>query len=398
MHYISHAAWLAFTADPASANCDAPATKKSVALPWIACYAARTPRMPPISAADSISPAFARTRLVLFSPFIKGRTWKLSATAYAAATGNLFVPFPLAYLFFLPAVSGFGHAAMAALLIACSSLSLVFLFLFVLCSRLQFVFFDVVLNREQFVAPLWRKHRSVYAGLTWLRVAAGLVLVLALAAPIAGYSRQLFAAFGSLSSLKPGQMPPPEFFLIFYGGFFAIYAVIATGFFLGSLAFDFIVPSLALEGAKLPAAFRRLGALVRAEPGQFALYCLLKLVLGFAGYMGLAFSFQIVLLLAVAIVGLLALLCGFLLHLAGVATGVLIALGIALGVLLYIFLFFYVMLIGIGTLITFLEAYSLYFLSGRYPLLAEHLARSTPPQAPALPQPWSPALYTPPPA
>src|ERR1700685_8963 len=124
--------------------------------------------MPAPSAADSISPAFARTRLILFSPFMKGRTWKLSATGYLAAAGNLFVPFPLAYLFLLPVARQFGHAAVAILLTACSLFSLVFLILFVLCSRMQFVFFDVVLNRDQFIAPLWRKHRNVYAGLTWL--------------------------------------------------------------------------------------------------------------------------------------------------------------------------------------------------------------------------------------
>ncbi len=354
--------------------------------------------MPPLSAADSISPAFSRTKLILFSPFMKGRTWKLSATGYLAAAGNLFLPFPMAYLFVLPAVAQFGHAAIAILLTACTLLTLLFLFLFVLCSRLQFVFFDVVLNREQFVAPLWRKHRNVYGPLTWLRIAAGLALVLALITPIAAYSRQLFTAFGSLSSLKPGEMPPPQFFLLLYGGFFTIYAAVAALFFIGSLAFDFIVPSLALEGVPLSEAFRRVGALIRAEPGQFSLYCLLKIVLGFAGYMGIGFAFEILVLLVFAIVGAVSLLFGFLLHLAGIPTAILVALGVILAICVYSFLFFYVMVIGIGMLITFLESYSLYFLAGRYPLLGELLARSTPPpQPPPLPQPWNPAFYTPPP-
>jgi hypothetical protein len=324
---------------------------------------------------------------------MKGRTWKLCATAYLATAGNLFLPLPMAYLFVLPVVAHFGSVAIAILLSACTLLTGLFLFIFVLCSRMQFVFFDIVLNREQFVRPLWRRHRSVYAPVTWLRVAAGVALVLALAAPIAAYGRHIFAALGSLSSLKPGEMPPPEFFLVFYGGFFTIYAAVGFAFFLGSLAFDFVVPSLALEAVPTSEAFRRFGALMRGEPGPFALYCLLKIVLGFVGYIGLGFAFEIVLLLIFAIVGIIALIFGFLLHLAGVSMGILIALGVIVAILLYTFLFLYVMLIGIGTLVTFLESFSLYFLSGRYPLLGDLLARSTPPAA--VPQPWNPAYYPP---
>jgi hypothetical protein len=158
------------------------------------------------------------------------------------------------------------------------------------------------------------------------------------------------------------------------------------------------VPSLALESVPLSEALRRFGRLVRAEPGQFALYCLLKIVLGFVGYMALGFAFELVLLVAFCIVGLVALLFGFLLHLAGVATGVLIGLAIAVGIVLYLALFGYVMVIGVGVFLTFFESYSLYFLAGRYPLLGDLLARSTPaPQPPPVPQAWNPAYYTPPP-
>jgi len=355
--------------------------------------------MPPLSAADCISPALSRTKLILFSPFMKGRTWKLSATGYLATAGNLFLPFPLVYLIFLPAAERAGKPFAIALITACVAFTAVFLFLFVLFSRLQFPFFEVVLNREQFIAPLWRKHRGVYAAWTWIKVAVGLAIVATFALPIAAYSRRLIELFQSMSSLKAGEMPPAEFFILIYGGMFGFYAIIILLFFLGSLGYDFIVPSLALESVPLSEAFRRFGKLMRAEPGQFALYCLLKVVLGFVGYMGLTFAFELVLLFAFAIVGAIALLFGFLLHLAGVATTVLIVLAIVLGVLLYFALFGYVMIIGLGTLLTFFESYSLYFLAGRYPLLGDLLARSTPPpQAQPLPQPWNPAYYTPPPA
>jgi hypothetical protein len=355
--------------------------------------------MSPLSAADCISPAFSRTKLILFSPFMKGRTWKLSATGYLATAGNIFLPFPIAYLILLPLASTAGKPFAILLISACIILTALFLFLFVLFSRLQFAFFEVVLNREQFIAPLWRKHRSVYGAWTWTKVLAGLVIAAALSLPIAALGRRFIPLIHSMSSLKPGELPPADFFILFYGGFFGLYAIFILLFILGSLGYDFLVPSLALESVPLAEAFRRFGRLVRAEPGQFALYCLLKIVFGLVGYMALTLAFEIVLLLAFAVVGLVALLFGFLLHLAGVATGVLIGLAITFAILLYLALFGYVMIIGIGVLLTFFESYSLYFLAGRYPLLGDLLVRSTPaPQPPPVPQPWNPAYYTPPPA
>lgn len=350
--------------------------------------------MPPLSAADCISPAFSRTKLILFSPFMKGRTWKLSATAYLATAGNMFLPVPLVYLVFLHAAERAGKPFVIALFAACVLFTALALYLFVLFSRLQFAFFEVVLNREQFIAPLWRKHRGIYAAWTWLKVVAGVAIVAAFALPIAAYSRRFVELVHSMSSLKPGEMPSAEFFMLFYGGFFGIYAIFILLYFVGSLGYDFLVPSLALESVPLAEAFRRFGRLVRAEPGQFTLYCVLKIVFGLVGHMALSIVFEIVILLAFAVIGAIALLFGFLLHLAGVPTAVLIGLAIVVGVLLYLVLFGYGMFIGFGAILTFLEAYSLYFLGGRYPLLGELLARSTPP--PPAP-PWNPAYYTPPP-
>jgi hypothetical protein len=354
--------------------------------------------MPPLSAADCISPAFSRTKLILFSPFMKGRTWKLSATAYLATAGNLFLPVPLVYLVFLHAAEQAGKPFVIGLIAGCTLFTALALFLFVLFSRLQFAYFEVVLNREQFIAPLWRKHRAVYAAWTWLKVVAGVAIVAAFALPIAAYSRRLVELVHSMSSLKPGEMPPAEFFMLFYGGFFGIYGIFILLYFVGSLGYDFLVPSLALESVPLAEAFRRFGRLVRAEPGQFTLYCVLKIVLGLVAHMALGIAFEIVILLIFAVVGVIALIFGVLLHLAGVSTAVLTALAVVIGLLLYLALFGYAMIIGFGAILTFLEAYSLYFLAGRYPLLGELLARSTPPpQAPPPAPPWNPAYYTPPP-
>ena len=113
--------------------------------------------MTPLSATECITPAIARTKLILFTPFRKGRTWKLSATAYLAIAGQMFAPFPLFNLIYLPAVKRTGTWAVYALIAAVLVFSVIYVVCFYLCSRIKFAYFDIVINRGEFVAPAWRK-------------------------------------------------------------------------------------------------------------------------------------------------------------------------------------------------------------------------------------------------
>jgi hypothetical protein len=119
------------------------------------------------SALDALSPAFSRTKLVLFSPFRLGRTWKLGASAYLSVAGTVFVPFPLLLFGFVPLLrqasvpAGVVPIMTAAVIMA----TLVNLVVFYLCSRLRFAFFDIVLHRGAFVTPAWRKYGG--ASLRW---------------------------------------------------------------------------------------------------------------------------------------------------------------------------------------------------------------------------------------
>src|ERR1700753_460799 len=101
-----------------------------------------------LSAVDAISPAFERMKLVLYSPFRKGRTWKLSVTGYLAAAGTIFLPFTLIYgligWMFRDKIPPVGVTIIVAATLVLTAL---YVFIFVLCSRLQFAFFDIVLNR-----------------------------------------------------------------------------------------------------------------------------------------------------------------------------------------------------------------------------------------------------------
>ena len=356
------------------------------------------PAMQMLSAADAISPAIARTRLVLFTPFRAGRTWKFSATAYLAFAGTVFLPFPLIYLAFIPLLGDkLSHGLVTAITVAIACATLLFLYIFYLCSRIQFPFFEVVLNREQFIAPSWRKFGPQSFLWTAIKVVLGTVVSLLLAAPTGAFLRNFVSTMSGMH-IVPGQPPPPEMMTqIFslYAGMGLVYLYFGLFYLISSLLTDFIVPSLALENTSYSVAFGRLGQLLRREPGQVALYALLKLVLGIAGYMGLMIGFEIVAIFATLIVGLVVALVGFLLHLLHVPMIVLIVLGCLIAFAWYVALVGYGMVIGLGTFFTFFEAYGLYFLGGRYPMLGQLLDRSTPPSAP-MPPPAAYASYPPP--
>jgi hypothetical protein len=339
-----------------------------------------------LSALDAISPAFARTKLVLFSPFRKGRTWKLSATAYLATAGTIFLPFPLLYLGFLPILrkTGAGTLAIWALIACVILLMALYLWIFHLCSHIRFAFFDIVLNRGEFVAPAWRKYGPQSRKFSAFKVLLGTLVTAIFAVPVVGYFHHFFAIVWSIA---PGQQPSPDLIFGLFAGYFFAYFGFGLFFFASTLLNDFIVPTMALEDASLSEAFRRFGKFLGNEPGQFTLYALMKLILGLAGYMGAAFLAEIAFLLVMAIVALIAIAIGFLLHMAGVSMTVLTVLGGILAAACYFFFMGYGLPIVIGTVLTFLESYKLYFLGGRYLLLGELLERSTPPPMPYIPPP-----------
>ncbi len=356
--------------------------------------------MRPLSATECISPAIARTRLVLFSPFRKGRTWKLSAAAYLCRIGTMFFPFPLIYLTLLPAARQAGGAiAVAALTSLLLILTALFVYIFHLCSRLQFTYFDIVVNRGEFVAPAWRKYRSQALPWTVFKVLLGTVVTLACSLPILAYIRHLIPIFLAIHSQAPGHPLPPQFMAAIFAGYGIVLLIFGPFFLVSSLLADFIVPSLALEDTGLAEAFRRLFALIRQEPGQFILYTLLKVVLAIVTVMGAIIAWEIVFLLCTLIVGLVVVLIGVLLHLVGVPPILLTVLGVLSAIVWDLFWVVYGMLLTAGPMYTFLDAYAIYFLGGRYPMLGDLLDRSTPPPAYAyaFPPPQPPPPYQPPP-
>ena len=336
-----------------------------------------------LNCTEAVTPALARTKLLLFTPFRWGRTWKLSITAYLSFAGTVFFPIMLLYLAGIPLLRGRAPAGMVWILVgAVAGITAVYSVIFLLCSRLQFAFFAIALNRGQFVAPAWRKYGHISWQWTLVKVAAGLIFVALCVGPCIAWGHELVNIFVALSQTsQPGQMPPaPTLAMMgaFYGFYFIALFVGGTYYLVMSTLSSFLVPSMALEGMGPRAAFARFTAFVRRETGAFLAFLGLRLAMSVAGYFCLTIALELTMLLIVVVVGGTGALIGLGLHAAGVPSTLLIAAAVVLGFGLLLAIWIYVFPLFAGPYFTFFEAHTLYFLGGRYPMLGELLEASTP--------------------
>jgi hypothetical protein len=257
--------------------------------------------------------------------------------------------------------------------------------MFHLCSRLQFVYFDMLAGRSDFVRPSWRKFPNQVLPFTALKIVLGLCTTAIFAVPLAALAPQIVPLLKQMAS-TPGQPPSPQFLAIFYGSYAIFALVIGFGLLVCGLLTDFLVPSMAFENTTLGEAFHRMDELIRREPGQFALFVLLKTVIGLVAYFAAIMVWEIVFLIATVIVGGIVALIGWVLHLAGVPTIALAVPGVLLGLAWYALTVGYGMMIAVGPVLTYMDAYALFFLGGRNPILGDMLDASTPPAA-------APAMY-----
>jgi hypothetical protein len=333
-----------------------------------------------LSATEAISPAIERTQDLLGRPF-RWRTFlKIAAVAFFAEVGggscNFNAPGRSGGLENIPpAIHGF-IVAFAVLL------GLVFLviglIMFYVGSRLQLVLVELVATRQPFVSPIWRRYGTQtwrWIGLKILFFLFSLLIVLILTAPIIFYFVVHFHGFGGFSSNAFSGMHVLAIVLTVLVLLVVVIVFVAAYMLLR----DFALPSIAFEDVSISESLRRLRFLLEAEPGQVALFVFLRIILGIvlaiAGEIGMVFVALITLIPFGLIGG--GLWLG--LHKAGAAgTAILIACAIVGGL---IFLCWMVCLgIGVlGSVYVFCQAYALYFLGGRYPLLGDLLDRSTPP-------------------
>jgi hypothetical protein len=136
---------------------------------------------------------------------------------------------------------------------------------------------------------------------------------------------------------------------------------------------DFVLPFYVLEDVSLASAIVRGFRVFVADPVQVILYLILKPILFVIGYIIQWIALQVAMIPVTIVVALVVLLAGFaglsFRHAGGAALLLLVAGGIVLGLAVLVAMV-YVATLMIGYLLTLLEAYGVYFLAGRYALLA----------------------------
>lgn len=324
-----------------------------------------------LSASECIGPAWERTKQILFERRRFGLYFKLALCAVVAEAGSL-----LSLPNFAGLRSGASHPASAKSALAMAAVSGIFIFavfivttvLFLFGSRMQLVMVDVVATKQTEIMPLWRKHGAPVWRWMGLKLLPSLLFYVLVVIATLRYTRGIAAR---MRPTVPGQLPP-GFFPAFLQFFLVISFVSLCVFAIYWLLRDFVMPFIALENASLATALERGMAVVRDEPGPVVLYMLLRVVLFIVFAIGGYIVYFVAAFLGLVPMGLLGAVFYLLAHKSPLWS-VLMGIGVVVGLLLLFVWIFFVMMLVAGFIFTFFQAYALYFLGGRYPLLGEIL-------------------------
>jgi hypothetical protein len=360
----------------------------------------------PTSAVDCVQPAIQHTRDQLFRPFRFGQWSRLALVGILAAemhgsgcNFNSFnfpnsshprkahefaaTPFPFSHPHFDPSqIAQFAGLIIAILLLA---FILFFIFLYI-SSVFRFILFDSVLKKRCSISEGWHRwHRAGRRYFLWQIVF--LIAEFLFAGVLIGVPLAVAAALGWFHDLQQ-HVGRTVLGVIFLFGLFLVFVLVAIVVQL--LAKDFLVPIMALEEVDFADGWSRLLALMRPEPGKFAVYLLLKIVLAIAA----AILFSILALIPALILitpAVVAVIAG---HAAGMGwTVATVSLAIVFGTVLMILLIFTIALVNVPATV-FFPAFSIYFFAARYPRLDALL--NPPPPAPELPPVLQPPPEAPP--
>ncbi|HSY34145.1 MAG TPA: hypothetical protein VK814_00205 [Acidobacteriaceae bacterium] len=346
-----------------------------------------------LSAIDAIGPAWNHTSRILIAP----RNWRLAlkigAVAFFAQVGGCNSSFssPGRHLPSAPPALIAGIVALAFLL--ASIALLIGLAFFYLSSRLQFVLFEVVLRSDTTLSPIWRRYASAtwhWIGLKILYFLAAIICAAPILVPLViHFIREMGPSFHGATP----QDPVALFVAIlgFISAIFFIVVLIGIGY---ALLYDFGLPSMALESTSISDTVSRVWSLIRSEPGPVALYVLMRFLLAIGGSLAADSILVVGALIAFMPFGGVGLIAWLSLRHAGLAGHVaMIAIWIVLGLILLALVVLAAIILS-GFVYTFLQAYALYFLGGRYPLVGAYLE---PFLAPPYPYPGYPGAGAPPP-
>lgn len=350
-----------------------------------------------LSALDAFSPAMARVGVMLFKPFRLSTWLKMGFIGLLGGgvarfssnmnfRGPMFPPqgprdrFPddpfaeFQRMLHSIHLADYAHLIMTVLIVG-AVISLVFLYLF---CRFRFVLFDSVITTQPAVGRGWRLYASQanrYFGfwlVFWL-VNFG-VIALIVGVPIwHAYKNGALSGDGSLLVL----------FKLLTSIALAVMAASIVFAIISTLMKDFIMPIMALDDLSLGDAWSALWRVIVSEPGAWAGYLGMKLVLTIGAGIALAIVSVIALLPAIIIIG--------------IPTGILVLLGVGLfkggvavaGIVIFVIAGLLaaaggccIYMLLIAPITVFFASYAFYFFGGRYPKLGALLWPQPTPIAP----------------
>jgi hypothetical protein len=274
---------------------------------------------------------------------------------------------------------------------------LVGLAFFYLGSRLQFVLFDIVLRSDTTVAPRWRYYGPAtwrWMGLRFLFILIAAVCLSPIVVPAVLHFIHAMPGAGSAAQPDFGTFIGP--FLAFFGALLLFLIVVGIG---SVLLRSFGLPSMALEATPLGETVARVFRLIRAEPLQILLYIVMRVLLQIVGGLVIGITFVIGMLILLIPVGGVGGILWAALHHGGIGARFFMWFVIGLLAIAFVVAIFIASFMLTGVMETFFQAYALYFLGGRYPLLGEILQPTPPPSAQGFfypPPPFNPAPPPPP--
>lgn len=349
----------------------------------------------PISAVDSVSPAFADTKRLLFAPWKFGMWWRMSILGLLTGEfagggwsgGSTNFQFPQQHRqwvhWLVPPHSGMPvwvrdnwmwFSLCGLLLIA------LFFIAEYLASVSRFVLFDAVVTGRCEFRNGWRRRRN--QGIRYFLWDIGfafaciVALLLLIGVPLWSFIKKLpSGANPDWGALLAGGL------LIFIGliVFLAVAAVIDL------FARDFLVPVMAMENCGVWAGWRRLRQLLCGEKLACAGYILIKIVLSVGSTILFGIMDLIVvifLLIPMGIIGVAIYLAVRNMNLVwnfGTIAALIVAIALVIALMLWAWAFVY------SPGLVFFQSYTLRFFASRYPTLDAAMNPPLPPLAPAVP-------------
>lgn len=346
----------------------------------------------PISAVDSISPAFQHTKEQLFRPFRFGQWTRLALVGLFAGELSSGGGCNLNYNAggshrhdLLPAPHIDPALLIPLVIVAVIAIPVLWLLFIFVSSRMRFVLFDSVIERNCSIGRMWRARREPALQYFVWQLVFSLI-------SLAGFA--VFVGVPALVAFLLGWFTEPRehlaglilagafVFFVFLG--WALLTVLVHVF-----TKDFVVPQMALENLSAFEGWTKLITMLKAEKGKYAGYAGMKLVMamGAAFVVGIAALILIlVLLIPIGGLGVISILLG---QAAGLTWNVFTITGaVVAGCVLLLMLFYGVSLLSVPVIV-FFPAYSIYFFAARYPLLARLIY-------PAPPAPPVPLVQPPP--